>query len=158
MESFKIEDLIINITSIQDKKENGENSKILNLKSDKNIEFQVEFYVFENNLIFEAKSKNIFPQKNYKKIYTFNEIHTNKFFSICDNIKEVYEEIDNQINNNEDQIKIIEKSNLLYLIIPVNTKKISEFTFEIDEISKDMDNKINDLYSIINILLNEVKN
>ena len=157
MESFKIEDLIINITSIQDKKEKGENSKILNLKSDKNIEFQVEFYVFENNLIFEAKSKNIFPQKDYKKIYTFNAILTNKFFSICDNMEEVYKEIDNQINNNEDQIKIIEKSNLLNLIIPVNTKKISEFNFEIDEISKNMDNKINDLYSIINQLSNEIK-
>ena len=132
-------------------------SKKLNLKSDKNNQFEVQFYVYEDNLYFEAHSKNLCPQKDYQKSYSYQDILSIKFFAMCEDIKDVYEEILNQINNKEDQINLIEKSNLLNLSIPLNTKKIKECTFEIEEISKDVNTEINDLFSYINELRNDVK-
>ena len=133
------------------------NTKILHLKSDKNKDFEIQFYVYEENIIFEAYTKNIIPQKKFNKIYSFNDIQKNKFFIICENINEIFEEIQNQINEKEEQINIIEKSNLIILSIPLNTKKIKECIFEIDEIVENADIKINNLYSIINQLSKEIK-
>ena len=132
-------------------------TKTLNLKSDKSNQFEVQFYIYEDNLYFEAHSKNLCPQKDYQKFYSYQDIQEIKFFAICEDIKDVYEEIINQINNKEDQVNLIEKLNGLNLNIPLNTKKIKECTFEIDEISKDVNTKINDLYSYINLLKNDVK-
>ena len=125
-------------------------TKLLNLKSDKSNEFIIEFYIYEDKLFFEAYSKNLCPKKEYKKIYTYKDIQNIKFFSTCENIKQVYEEIVNQINEKDEQIILIEKPNLLNV-------KIKECTFIIDEIPKDINTKINDIYSHINILLNEIK-
>ena len=132
-------------------------TKTLNLKSDKSNQFEVQFYIYEDNLYFEAHSKNLCPQKDYQKFYSYQDIQKIKFFAMCEDIKDVYEEILNQINNKEDQINLVEKSNYINLNIPLNTKKIKECTFEIDEISKDVNTKINDLYSYINLLKNDVK-
>ena len=33
------------------------NTKLLNLKSDKNRDFEIQFYVYEENMIFEAFTK-----------------------------------------------------------------------------------------------------
>ena len=67
------------------------NTKILNLKSDKNKDFEIQFYVYEENMIFEACTKNIIPQKKYNKIYSFNDIQKNKFFAMCENVNEIFE-------------------------------------------------------------------
>ena len=99
------------------------NAKKLDLKSDKNNEFEVQLYIFEDYIIFEGSSKKIIPQKRYKKLYTLNDIHKNKFFLIYENIKDVHEEIRNQINEKEQQLKLIEKQNKLILNIPLNIKK-----------------------------------
>ena len=131
------------------------NTKTLNLKSDKNNEFEIEFYIFEDNLFFEGTTKKFIPQKSFKKIYSFKEVLENKYFHICENMNEVYDEIQNLIN---EQVKLIEKTNLLILSIPLNTKKIKECIFEIDEVDvKNVNTQINDLYSHVNQLLNEIK-
>ena len=133
------------------------NAKKLDLKSDINNEFEVQLYIFENNIVFEGASKKLIPQKRYKKIYTLNEIQKNKFFLMYENIDEIYEEIQNQINEKEKQLKLIEKQNKLILNLPLNIKKINELLFEIDEIVENNINiQINDLYSYINKLLKEV--
>ena len=132
-------------------------TKVLNVKSDKNRDFEIQFYVSEENIIFEAGTKNIIPQKKYYKIYSYNDIQKNKFFNICENINEIFEEIQNQISEREEQINIIEKPNSIILSIPLNTKKIKECIFQIDEIVENTNNQINELYSIINQLLSEIK-
>ena len=134
------------------------NTKTLNLKSDKNNEFEIEFYIFEDNLFFEGTTKKLIPQKTYKKIYSFKEVLEIKYFHICENMNEVYDEIQNLINEKAEQVKLIEKTNLLILSIPLNTKKIKECIFEIDEVDvKNVNTQINDLYSHVNQLLNEIK-
>ena len=133
------------------------NVKTLNLKSDKNKDFEILFFVYENKLIFEGNTKNVIPQKNYKKIYSFDNVQTNKYFLICDTINEIYDEILNQISQNEAGVKIIEKMNNLILTIPLNTKKIKECSFEIDEVVNNTNGQISELYTIVNQLTNEVK-
>ena len=132
------------------------NAKKLNLKSDKNNEFELQFYIFEDYIIFEGSSKKLIPQKRYKKIYTLSDVQKIKFFLIYDNINEVYEEIQNQINEKEPHLKLIEKQNKLILNIPLNIKKINELLFEADEIVENINTQINDLYSYISKLLKEV--
>ena len=137
------------------------NVKTLNLKSDKNNDYEIQLYVYENNLIFEGQTQNAIPQKNYKRIYSFEEVQKNKYFLICENINEIYDEILGQISQNEKEMKIgekNEKANTLILTIPLNTKKIKECFFEIDEVVNNTNDKINELYSIVNNLTNEVKN
>ena len=137
------------------------NVKTLNLKSDKNNDYEIQLYVYENNLIFEGQTQNAIPQKNYKRIYSFEDAQKNKYFLICENINEIYDEILTQISQNEKEVKISEKNekaNTLILTIPLNTKKIKECFFEIDEVINNTNDKINELYSIVNNLTNEVKN
>ena len=137
------------------------NVKTLNLKSDKNNDYEIQLYVYENNLIFEGQTQNAIPQKNYKRIYSFEDAQKNKYFLICENINEIYDEILGQISQNEKEMKIgekNEKANTLILTIPLNTKKIKECFFEIDEVVNNTNDKINELYSIVNNLTNEVKN
>ena len=133
------------------------NCKTLNLKSDKNNDFEIQFYVYENNLIFEGNTKNAIPQKNYKKIYSLENVQTNKYFLICETINEIYDEILNQISQNETGVKINEKMNNIILTIPLNTKKIKECSFEIDEVANNTNGQISELYTIVNQLTNEVK-
>ena len=133
------------------------NCKTLNLKSDKNNDFEIQFYVYENNLIFEGNTKNAIPQKNYKKIYSLENVQTNKYFLICETINEIYDEILNQISQNEAGVKINEKMNNIILTIPLNTKKIKECSFEIDKLANNTNGQISELYTIVNQLTNEVK-
>ena len=133
------------------------NCKTLNLKSDKNNDFEIKFYVYENNLIFEGNTKNAIPQKNYKKIYSLENVQTNKYFLICETINEIYDEILNQISQNETGVKINEKMNNIILTIQLNTKKIKECSFEIDEVANNTNGQISELYTIVNQLTNEVK-
>ena len=134
------------------------NVKTLNLKSDKDTKFEIQFFVYENNLIFEGHTKNIIPQKNYIKIYSLDNVQTNKYFLICETINEIYDEILSQISQNEKEVKIIEKNNNLILTIPLNTNKIKECSFEINEVENNANGQINELYTIVNQLTDEVKN
>ena len=132
-------------------------TKMLNIFSDKKREYEILLYVIEENLIIEAKTKNVVPQKNFEKLFSINEIQKNKYFGICENIDEIFEEIKGLIEGNEDKIHLIEETNSLILGIPINTKKIKECLFQIDEKISDTKQKIDELYSYINTLLNKIK-
>ena len=55
--------------------------KTLSFKIDQNNEFEIEYYLFEDKIYFEGKEKNKISQKNYRKIYSFDDIiQKNKFF------------------------------------------------------------------------------
>lgn len=132
-------------------------TKMLNIFSDKKREYGILLYVIEENLIIEVKTKNVVPQKNFEKSFSINEIQKNKYFGICENIDEIFEEIKGLIEGNEDKIHLIEETNSLILGIPINTKKIKECLFQIDEKISDTKQKIDELYSYINTLLDKIK-
>ena len=137
------------------------NSSIkISVTSDKNTKFDIKIYYINEYLYIEGIIKENFPQKSYKRKYNLNEIKENKFFYMCENVQDVYEELDNLINSqlNENlKGKILEESNFIILRIPLNTKKIKECLFQIDEKISDTKQKIDELYSYINTLLNKIK-
>ena len=75
---------------------------------------------------------------------------------MCENIREVFDEIENKINEKQKELNVIEEENKLIFIIPLNTKKIKECIFEIDLINT-INFKIDNLSSHITILINEIK-
>ena len=138
------------------------NSSIkLSITSDKNNKFDIKIYYINEYLYIEGITKEIFPQKSYKRKYNLNEIKENKFFYMCENVQDVYEELDNLINSqlNENlKGEILEESNFIILRIPLNTKKIKECLFQIDEIVSNTEQKFNELYSTINELKIQLEN
>ena len=132
--------------------------KILSLISDINNNYDIEYYLSGNKIIFEGRTKDIIPQRKYRKIYSVTEIQKNKYFTIFENIKEIYEEINNKINERNKEVKIIEKKNSILLSIPLNTTIIKECCFEIDEIILNVNNKIKDIYTYINTLIKKIDN
>ena len=130
--------------------------KIFNIKSTKNNDIEIKYYILDEKIVFEPIITSLIPKKLYKNIYTYNDIQQNKFFAMCENLNEVFEEIQNQIEEKKDDLKLIEDINKLILIIPLNTKKIKEIKFEFNEIN-DINYQINDLGSHINSLINEIK-
>ena len=138
------------------------NSSIkLSITSDKNNKFDIKIYYINEYLYIEGIIKENFPQKNYKRKNKLNEIKENKFFYMCENVQDVYEELDNLINSqlNENlKGEILEESNFIILRIPLNTKKIKECLFQIDEIVSNTEQKFNELYSTINELKIQLEN
>ncbi len=56
------------------------NSIELNLKSDKNANYDISIYFFEDKLYFNGISKDQFENKTYEKIYSIEEVKLNKYF------------------------------------------------------------------------------
>ena len=138
------------------------NSSIkLSITSDKNNKFDIKIYYINEYLYIEGIIKENFPQKSYKRKYNLNEIKENKFFYMCENVQDVYEELDNLMNSklNENlKVEILEEINYIILRIPLNTKKIKECLFQIDEIVSNTEQKFNELYSTINELKIQLEN
>ena len=112
------------------------NSIELNLKSDKNANYDISIYYVEDKLYFNGISKDQIENKTYEKIYSIEEVKLNKFFYLHETVKEVYDELNLLIKNYKDinEIKLLEETNKLILIFPLNTIKIKECIFEINEI------------------------
>ena len=116
-----------------------DNSIELNLKSDKNVNYDLSIFYIEDKLYFQGALKGEFENKNYEKIYSIEDVKSNKYFYVHENVKEVFEELNLIIKNckNLNEIKLLEKENGLMIIFPLNTLKIKECIFELDEITLD---------------------
>ena len=89
------------------------------LTSEKNIKYLINISIQSENLFIEAKTTELIRSILYKKKYTLNEIKLNKYFKMCESIKDVFFELKNIIKNNIKNIKILENSNNLILSIPL---------------------------------------
>ena len=116
-----------------------DNSIALNLKSDKNVNYDLSIFYIEDKLYFQGTLKGEFENKNYEKIYSIEDVKSNKYFYVHENVKEVFEELNLIIKNckNLNEIKLLEKENGLMIIFPLNTLKIKECIFELNEITLD---------------------
>ena len=112
------------------------NSIELNLKSDKNINYDLSIFYIEDKLCFQGTKKNQFENKTYEKNYSIEEVKSNKYFYMHENVKEVFEELNLIIRNckNLNEIKLLEKENSLLIIFPLNTLKIKECIFELKKL------------------------
>ena len=125
----------------------------VNLKSDKGSEFELKLENLNNKLSIHAINCNGIPKRNFNRLLTLEEIKENKFFTFCDNIDEVINEL-TEINKSI----LIEENNKVILKIPINSKKIKEFIISINELDKSEDMKFKELYSIINEIKAENNN
>ena len=125
----------------------------LTLESNKNSQFQVSLENIDHKLSIKAKNMTSIPNKNYSKSMSLEEIKENKFFSFCDDISEVINEL-TEIQKS----KITEETNQITLYIPINSKKIKEFVIQMKETEKTSEEKFEELYKIISAVREENKN
>ena len=138
--------------------------KTMNLKSDKKNEFELSVYTLEDQIILRAKTKNIYPQKIYKKKYILQDMQKIILFEMCENMEDVLKQIKNyKLLENEDKLKIIENSNSIIFMIQLNLFEMEKCVFELIESGaiQNINNsnlKIDNMKKVINKLLNENKN
>ena len=108
----------------------------MNLKSDKNINYNLSIFYIKDKLYFQGTTKDQFENTTYEQIYSIEEVKSNKYFFIHENVKEVFEKLDLIIKNckNINEIKLLEKENGLIIIFPLNTLKIKECIFELKKL------------------------
>jgi hypothetical protein len=123
------------------------------IQTDKGNKLPVFLFLKENYL----KIKIDFVNKIYIDKFSMQEITKNKYFLMCKNIKEAYDEILYIIKNNFSETIILEdenNNNKLILIIPIHTEKIKKAVFEIN-LMKDYKETLNDFSDIITNLKND---
>ena len=131
------------------------NEKFFSLKSNKNHLFAVNFKSFPSFIKIESSYKDSVSKHEYKKKFFYEELKLNKYLSICDSVSEIYEQIISDIN--EKNINIIEKTNLISIIIPVQHLKVKEICFDVPEIIKNDDKKMDGLIAEVNDLKKVIK-
>ena len=145
----------------------------LKLKSDKNLNYDISIYYIEDRLFFTGITKNIFQNKRFENRYSLEEVKRNKFFYLHESIKEVYDELDVLIKNYKDinEVKLLEETNKLLIIFPLNTLKIKECIFELRELTlsnkqqyesvltnlKEIQDKFLDEYNLLKKEINKLK-
>ena len=109
------------------------------MKADK----EKEILTFEG----ETQSAEIFPTEEYSIHYTFDEIKKKfKIFSGYDNIKQVYDEIEDSYKSKE--LELSKESNNLFLKLPLQFKTFKECIFELVKKPFNSERAISDLNSI----------
>ena len=135
----------------------SENSKDFNVKSNKENEFIIKISLNYNYNCIDLNGKykdNKLIWHNFSSKQSMEEIQRNKYFSMFDNLEEIYEELCSKLVNS----KIFEETNKILLHIPLNTK-IKEI-FELKENEKNEKNekeKIEELFSIISNYNKEIE-
>ena len=131
------------------------NEKSYIINSDKNHSFSLIIQNFNLSINIFTYYEDIIKH-NYVKKLSLDELKQNKYFSICESIDEIYEQLILLLDRN--QSFIIEEIHKVYIQIPVEYLKIKEITFEINEINKKNSEKINDLINYISLINIEIQN
>ena len=129
-------------------------NKEIELKSDKNNLYKIIFKSNENNLIIQASSKNSLINETFSNKFSIEKIRENKYLSICDNLKEVCNELESRINTKD--MLIIQEENNLIISIALPSVKVKEIKFGLIKITKNENEKINELTNIILELKNKI--
>ena len=131
------------------------------ISSEKN-KYKIEMLTSESKIFFKASSLNSIKNEIYENSFSLSQIQKNKYFKMCENIEEVSLVLLDLFKSNEK--KIIEETNEINLLIPINSPLVKEIIFNLKQKEKNIEEKVNELYKIIeiqqreiNTLKNEVK-
>ena len=125
----------------------------LQLTSNLNNNYSIDFYI--KSTYFLQIDVYLQDKITYEENFTLENIKTlSKYFSMCNLISEVLISLKPNIENNSN-IKLLEESNHLNLIIPLNHPLSPQISFNIRK-KKDISEKINDIYRIIEKQQNEI--
>ena len=105
-------------------------------------------------MIIQASSKNSLINESFSNKFSIEKIRENKYLSICDNLKEVCNELESRINTKD--MLIIEDENNLIISIALPSVKVKEIKFGLIKIAKNENVKINELTNIILELKNKI--
>ena len=131
-----------------DKLSKPEKSIEFSLKSDNDKKYDISIYYISDKLYLKAISKDIFRKKEYSNEYTLDQIKSNKFFFLHENIEEIYQELEPIIGKfkNDKEIILLEETNKLILRIPLPSVKIKECLFELNEVIISVEQKFEDIF------------
>ena len=109
--------LIIAITII--------NSKQIKVKSNKDKNFTIDIGICMNMFIIDGRA----IERNYHSEMNLEKIQKDKYFSMFNNLQEIFTEISSILDKSKPAL--IENVNSINLSIPLPTTKIKEIIFEI---------------------------
>ena len=130
--------------------------KTIELKSENNKQFKVEFINEVNILRIEAKFLNDILIETFSNEFTLQDIKKVRFFnddyeSIDDCLSEIFDKLD----RNETKMKM-EKDGI-NIVVPLYSKKYPEIKFFLKKVEKSEEVKCNELYELIKKMKDEQK-
>ena len=135
-------------------------SKKLNLivESNNNIKYSIDIYSKSNSFLqIDINSLNKIPQIYYQQQFSLENIKKlANYFLMCESILDVLICLEQNIQNNN-KIKLLEETNEINLIIPLNQPLCRQIIFNIKQKQKDISELMNQIYNIINNQQNEIK-
>ena len=145
-----------NITSILPEKNTVKEENTFNIISDKGNSFTISLKNYSQFI-----QINSFFQKNglkteYEKKFILNDFKSNKLLSICESIDEIYEQLIIEFKK-ETNKKLIEESNNIHIIIPIDFIKIKEIKLTLDKKKLSDKEIINNLLIDFNNFKNDIK-
>lgn len=134
------------------KRESQEKKNEINIEAftESNKQYNIRLTQKNNLLLFETEFTEGVLIKKFKIKLNYENLQSNKIFSICSNINDVFVTIQDYLKINKTQsIKNIihEQENAITLIIPLQLSLIREFTIELKEEKINMDQT---MYYLIN--------
>ena len=134
-----------------------------NLKSNNGKDYEITIYFNNYHLVITLNEANKEQKNKYKCISSIDEIKKVKYFLQFENIKEIFNELQFLIKQNQNQnlIELNEKENQLYLIFKIHNSKNDQISFKLeDENNISLENYIilRENYYTIKDELNELKN
>lgn len=118
-------------------------------ESNKGGKYSIEIKALNEYINIHIISKDIIPSCVYEKKIYLSDVKNNRYLSICADIQELYVTLEPQFKLVE-QLKLIEKENVLDLVVSLPNPLIKEVIFSIPKLEKDLSMEVKDLYKIIN--------
>ena len=124
------------------------------VKSNNNIKYSIDIYSNSNSFLqIDINSLNKIPQIYYQQQFSLKNIKKlGKYFLMCKSILDVLICLEQNIQNNN-KTKLLEETNEINLIIPLNNPICPQIVFNIKQ--KDISELMNEIYNIINNQQNE---
>ena len=133
--------------------------KKLNLiiESNNNIKYSIDIYSKSNSFLqIDINSLNKIPQIYYEQQFSLENIKKlGKYFLMCESISDVLISLEPNIQN-KNKIELLEQTNEINLIIPLNQPLCRQIIFNIKQKKKDISELMNEIYNIINNQQNEI--
>ena len=127
------------------------------VKSNNNIKYSIDIYSNSNSFLqIDINSLNKTPQIYYEQQFSLENIKKlGKYFLMCESISDVLISLETNIQN-KNKIELLEETNEINLIIPLNHPLCPQIIFNIKQKKKDISELMNEIYNIINNQQNEI--
>ncbi len=121
------------------------------VKSNNNIKYSIDIYSNSNSFLqIDINSLNKIPQIYYQQQFSLENIKKlANYFLMCKSILDVLICLEPNIQNNN-KIKLLEETNKINLIIPLNNPICPQIVFNVKQKQKVVSELMNEIYNTIN--------